>query len=127
MSFHQEFVALNVNEHLIKQFDCLKKGMNEFLVKYAAKHAKQGISTTMVLAVDDNTMAKLPIAAYYSLSLATICREQLPTSGLPPYPTRWIQLHQYFRPFHRSMHHPQNLNTMILYSIRNNKRSIGYK
>lgn len=86
MSLNQQFVPLNPSEHLIRNFDCKKEGMNEFLVKYAAKHAKQGISTTMVLAVHDTILTKLPIAAYYTLALSTVHREAIPYSGLPTYP-----------------------------------------
>jgi len=86
MRFNQEFVQLNSKEHLIKNFDCKKEGMNEFLIKYAAKHASKGISTTMVLTTNDSALVKLPVASYYTLALSTIHREALPCSGLPSYP-----------------------------------------
>ncbi len=85
MKFSQEFEPLNPNKHLIKEFDCTKKVMNDFLVRFAAKHAKQGISTTMVLTVDDSSLLK-PIAAYYTLGISTAHRNEIPSSSLPTYP-----------------------------------------
>lgn len=55
-------------------------------MKYAAKHANKGISTTMVLTTSDLGLIKLPIAAYYNLGFSTIHREAIPCSGLPSYP-----------------------------------------
>jgi hypothetical protein len=86
MIFNQEFFQLNPKEHLIKNFDCKKKSINEFLIKYAAKHASKGISTTMVLTISDSGLVKLPVAAYYTLALSTIHRESIPCAGLSSYP-----------------------------------------
>lgn len=86
MSLNQEFVQLNPKEHLIKDFDCKKEGMNEFLIKYAAKHASKGISTTMVLTVNDSGLVNLPVTSYYTLAPSTIHREAIPCTGLPLYP-----------------------------------------
>lgn len=81
----QEFVPLDPSQHLINKFDCSKKVMNDFLIKYAAKHARQGLSTTMVLAVEE-PIEKTPIAAYYTLAISTVYREEIPSSALPKYP-----------------------------------------
>ncbi|MDR3501375.1 MAG: GNAT family N-acetyltransferase [Legionella sp.] len=86
MKLKQEFVALDSSKHLIKNFDCTKKTMNDFLVKFAIKHAKQGISTTMVLTVDDPSLQKLPVVAYYTLGISSIYRDEIPSSSLPTYP-----------------------------------------
>ena len=86
MRLSQQFVELNASKHLIKKVDCKKESMNTFLVRVAAKHAKLSIGTTMVLTEEDNSLDKQPVAAYYTLGLSIIHREEIPASGLPTYP-----------------------------------------
>ena len=86
MKLSQEFVPLDPNKHLIKDFDCSKKTMNDFLVRFAAKHAKLGVSTTMVLSIDDTNSNKLPVVAYYTLGISTVYKNELPSPSLPTYP-----------------------------------------
>lgn len=81
MKFSQEFALLNPSKHLIKDFNCAKKTMNDFLVRFAAKHAKQGLSTTMVLAVDNDSLKKIPIVAYYTLAISTVSRNEIHLLG----------------------------------------------
>ena len=58
MRLKQGFVQVERSMHLIKEFDCGKESMNTFLARFALKHAEQGISTTMVLPVEDDSLAK---------------------------------------------------------------------
>ena len=60
--------------------------MNSFLTRFAEKHAKLGLSRTMVLqGITEDVRA--PIAAYYTIAVATVNRQQIPQSqSLPVYP-----------------------------------------
>lgn len=61
--------------------------MNIFLSRFAIKHAKLGLSRTLVLAVNDLVTDKRPIAAYYTLAASTICKTDITnTQSLPRYP-----------------------------------------
>jgi len=64
--------------------------MDEFLARYALKHRKLGISSTWVLPVtlaESATKKKALISAYFTLSSATVLREEIPfKSSLPAYP-----------------------------------------
>jgi GNAT superfamily N-acetyltransferase len=86
MKLCSEFVDLDTKVHLVKEFDCGKKEMNEFLQRFASKHEKKGISKTLVLAVDTGCDEKRQVAAYYTISVATVSREEIPVTGLPKYP-----------------------------------------
>ncbi len=86
MKLCPDFVEVENNKHLVKEFNCGKENMNVFLHKFAAKHAKKGVSRTMVLLVDDLGEVKSKIAAYYTLSVETVRREDIPMTGLPLYP-----------------------------------------
>lgn len=61
--------------------------MNVFLSRFAIKHAKLGLSKTLVLPVDDNVANKKSIAAYYTLAVATVNRQDIPSAeNLSRYP-----------------------------------------
>ncbi|MEN9432513.1 MAG: hypothetical protein RLZZ422_102 [Pseudomonadota bacterium] len=86
MAFIQAITLLDKNLHDLKAFDCGKPAMNQFLNRFAAKHAELGLSSTWVLLEESNT-EKLPIAAYYTLASTTVYRESLPVKqSLPTYP-----------------------------------------
>lgn len=63
--------------------------MDTFLIRHASKNAQLGISKTWVL-LDQNKgeKKKYPVAAYYTLAIATVTRETLPIENkdLPAYP-----------------------------------------
>ncbi len=66
--------------------------MNQFLARFAAKHMKLGISSTWVL-TDESATAKASVAAYYTLSTATVTREEIPINkSLPRYPVPVVLL-----------------------------------
>lgn len=116
MKFKQQFEPLDTQQHLVKDFDCTKKSMNDFLIKFAAKHAKQGISTTMVLTGDDNNLSKLPIAAYYTLGISTVYKQEIPSSSLPNYPIPVTLLARLAVDIH---YQKQNLGTKtLIYALR---------
>jgi len=83
----QKFFAVESSKHLIKKFDCGKTDMNQFLSRFAVKHAKLGLSRTMVLTVDDETNNKDHVAAYYTIAASNVIRNAIPTNqSLPHYP-----------------------------------------
>ena len=87
MKLCQTFVPIDTTKHLIKEFNCGKSDMNEFLVRFATKHHKAGLSSTYVLPVDDPSTDKVMIAAYYTLAVSTIVKADIPTEqSLPRYP-----------------------------------------
>lgn len=87
MKLCQAFVPIDKSKHLIKEFNCGKSEMNEFLVRFAIKHHKAGLSSTYVLPIDDPATDKANIAAYYTLAVSTIIKEDIPTAqSLPRYP-----------------------------------------
>lgn len=87
MKLSQAFEPVNKKEHLVKSFDCGKQAMNTFLHRFAIKHAKLGLSRTLVLPVDDPDAAIKKIAAYYTLAASTVTKEEIPTQqSLPQYP-----------------------------------------
>ena len=65
----------------------MRQTINGFIFsRFAIKHAKLGLSRTMVLTVDEPTQAK-SIAAYYTLTASTIYRKDIPNKpSLPAYP-----------------------------------------
>ena len=66
--------------------------MNQFLSRFAAKHMELGISSTWVL-TDESATPKAPVAAYYTLSTATVTREEIPfNKSLPHYPVPVVLL-----------------------------------
>ena len=87
MTLCQSFVPINKTEHLIKSFDCGKPEMNLFLSRFAIKHAKLGLSRTLVLPEVSTLPSKTPIAAYYTLAAATVSQQRIPVEhSLPRYP-----------------------------------------
>lgn len=87
MEFCQSFEAVDKSCHQLKAFDCGQPQMNQFLSRFAVKHARQGLSRTMVLPVNSSGERKKAIAAYYTLAASTLLRQDIPTSdNLPPYP-----------------------------------------
>lgn len=86
MKLSQKFCAVDNSKHLIKNFDCGKKDMNQFLSRFAIKHAKLGLSRTMVLTIDDNKDKK-QVAAYYTIAASNVIRKTIPTTqSLQHYP-----------------------------------------
>ena len=77
MPLAQGFVGLEPALHDIKAFDCGKHSLNTFLVRFAAKHARLGISSTWVLTEADAT-DKTSIAAFFTLAGQTVTREDIP-------------------------------------------------
>lgn len=86
MAFLQTLERLDKSKHDTKALDCGKPVMNQFLSRFAAKHADLGLSSTWVL-LEDVQAQKLPVAAYYTLAAATLHKASLPTTqSLPAYP-----------------------------------------
>ena len=91
MAVPQEFVALNATSFDVKAFDCGKPDMNKFLAKNAAKHMGQGLSSSWVLPAEfPKGKERSPIAAYYTLAMGTVAKDDVPTEAglgsLPGYP-----------------------------------------
>jgi len=91
MKFVQKFVALDKSQHSVKQFECGKKDMNQFLSRFAHKHAKLGLSRTMVLTLDEKTqkqtVEKKQVIAYYTIAASNVVKHRIPTKqSLPHYP-----------------------------------------
>ncbi|WP_040848417.1 GNAT family N-acetyltransferase [Thiofilum flexile] len=92
MAFIQTIVPLDKTCHDLKSFDCGQLAMNQFLNRFAVKHAELGLSSTWVL-VEESTEIKQPIAAYYTLAGVTVSRASIPTQqSLPSYPIPVIML-----------------------------------
>lgn len=92
MAFIQTLERLDKARHDLKNFDCGKPSMNQFLSRFAAKHAELGLSSTWVL-LEETDAAKLPVAAYYTLASATVSRASIPTKqSLPTYPIPVVML-----------------------------------
>lgn len=92
MAFHQTIERVDKGKHDLKAFDCGKSSMNQFLSRFAAKHAELGLSSTWVL-LEDVQADKLPVAAYYTLASATVNKSSLPTTqSLPHYPVPVVLL-----------------------------------
>jgi hypothetical protein len=73
----QRFVRLDPATHDVKGFDCGRSKLNAFVARFAAKHARLGISVTWVLA-ETGKDAKAPIAAFFTLAAHTVTRGDLP-------------------------------------------------
>lgn len=87
MKLCQSFVSLDKSKHLIKDFDCGKPDMNQFISRFAVKHAELGLSRTLVLPLDESKENAAAIVAYYTLAFSTISREKIPRApSLPRYP-----------------------------------------
>lgn len=92
MAFIQAITHLDKTYHDVKNFDCGKPAMNQFLRRFAAKHADLGLSSTWVL-LEKGDAEKQSIAAYYTLASATVSRASLPTKqSLPTYPIPVVML-----------------------------------
>ena len=90
MNWSNEFVPLDKVVHDRSSFDCGENELNEFIVKYAAKHMEANISITMVLPASGTPVnTKSQICAFYTIAPGAIQRETLPPSikkKLPCYP-----------------------------------------
>jgi GNAT superfamily N-acetyltransferase len=92
LALAQAFVALDKGLHNLKAFDCGKPSMNEFLVRYASKHSKLGLSRTYVLP-DKQKAEKVLIGAYYTLAASAVTRTEIPArQSLPAYPVPVVML-----------------------------------
>jgi len=68
------------------RFDCGIPALNEYLQKYAKQNHKKGIAKTWVVLSPSEASE---VVGYYSISMAELKRESLPTQlikGLPRYP-----------------------------------------
>lgn len=91
----EQFVLLDTKQHELKDFDCGKPEMNQFLKRYADKNRKLGLSATWVLPekLAQNEKKKSIVVAYYTLASATVSREQIPRDKkLPAYPVPVVLL-----------------------------------
>lgn len=89
------FVLLDLKCHDVKNFDCGKPEMNEFLSRFADKNRKLGLSSTWVLPVNNqiNINEKSAIRAYFTLAHSTVSRDSIPAGkSLPAYPVPVILL-----------------------------------
>jgi GNAT superfamily N-acetyltransferase len=77
LALAQRFVGLDPALHDVNAFDCGKDALNTFLGRFAAKHARLGISSTWVLTETGGT-GKAPIAAYFTLAGHTVTRADIP-------------------------------------------------
>ncbi len=78
MPLAQSFVALDPALHHVKGFDCGKEACNRFLGRFAARHARLGVSSTWVLA-ETGGKGKVPVAAFFTLAGHTVTREDIST------------------------------------------------
>ncbi len=94
MLLQDSFVVVDKSKHLLRDFDCGKLGMNQFLSQFSYKHNRLGLSKTMVLAsVEKDSNEKQTIAAYYTLAASSVDKRLLPiTQSLPKYPIPVIVL-----------------------------------
>jgi len=70
-------------------FQCGKAPLDEFLAKYAGQNQRAGVSRTWVLRRPAGQTELPPVLGYYTLTLGTITREDLPdpqAKRLPRYP-----------------------------------------
>lgn len=89
MALQPGFIDLDYTHQDVRRFRCGKTEMDTFLIRYALKNAELGISKTWVLLDQDKGgKKKFPVAAYYTLAVATVTRETLPgdRTELPAYP-----------------------------------------
>ena len=73
-------------------FDCGVTELNEYLLQYAKQNHNKGIAKTWV-AISEQKNGE--VAGYYSISMASLQRESLPSNyrqGLPRYPLPVIRL-----------------------------------
>lgn len=85
MTFSDSFVNIDKSKQLLREFDCGKESMNQYLTRFAEKHTKLGLSKTMVLPLVG--VGKQYVAAYYTLSASSIAKEVIsPKQSLPRYP-----------------------------------------
>ncbi|MEE9422725.1 MAG: GNAT family N-acetyltransferase [Gammaproteobacteria bacterium] len=91
MALAQAFVFADPLAHYLKDFDCGKPFMNEFLPRFAVKHMQLGLSSTWVLV--DDAQDKATVAAYFTLASATVSRNEIPFErSLPRYPVPVVLL-----------------------------------
>jgi hypothetical protein len=71
-------------------FDCGKAPLNEYLARYAGQNQRAGVSRTWVLRRQSTQSALPPVLGYYTLTLAAITSEDLPSVSarkkMPRYP-----------------------------------------
>ncbi|MCB1801381.1 MAG: GNAT family N-acetyltransferase [Gammaproteobacteria bacterium] len=77
MALTKKFAPLEPAKHDVKHFDCGKDALNTFLGRFAAKHARLGISSTWALTEAGGT-GKATIAAFFTLAAHTVTRGDLP-------------------------------------------------
>lgn len=89
-----EFIALDTRSVTVKTFDCGKDAINTYLRRYAAKNMALNLNRTFVLPVPQQS-TKAQVAAFYTLALQTIVRDDMPDPArLPRYPLPVILLAQ---------------------------------
>lgn len=71
-----------INEkHKTKSFDCGKKALNDYLIKYAHQNQSKNISNTFVV------LRNNLVVGYYTLTFGAVLKESLPKkNNLPNYP-----------------------------------------
>lgn len=84
MGFAQAFAPLDTRTQDTKAFSCGKEPMDHFLHRFAAKHAKLGLSSTWVLPCLGEPSKKAPVAAYYTLAASTVEKDDIPFQGSLP-------------------------------------------
>lgn len=87
------FVLADAALHDLKNFDCGKANLNEYLNRYAMRNSGLGLSRTWVL-TEQTVKAKAQVASYFTLASCTVVRELLPvqTKSLPAYPAPVVLL-----------------------------------
>ena len=81
------FEVADASIHNLKNFDCGKQSLNEYLSRFAVKNNILGLSRTWVLPCQSNEN-KAQIAAYFTLASSSVSRESLPkqSKSIPAYP-----------------------------------------
>jgi GNAT superfamily N-acetyltransferase len=87
MPISSHFILLDKTQHIIAGFDCGKPTMNDFLTRFAIKHAQSGLSKTWVLSESSLQETKAKVIAYFTLAQCTVEKQALPfQKSLPNYP-----------------------------------------
>ncbi len=116
MNASTKFIELDKNVHDRASFECGENELDNFLKTQAAKHAKVGVSKTMLLpAVNLLPNGKYPICSFYTITPSSIKRASLPTTlakKLPHYPVPVFLLAQLA--VHKA-YHGQGLGKITLF------------
>lgn len=67
--------------HDTRRFKCGKHALDHYLKKHACRNTRDNVSTTYVLAAEDNA-----VQGYYSICTGSVERAGLPDETLPRYP-----------------------------------------